>query len=116
LRALDEAGVTDQDIATVEVFGRLARGVRLSGAGPELKARAFYLRLDPRRLRPDYDLDQYRSTDAITTEDRFARALIEMRDKETDPRKQALFERALYYGLDAFRLREVTPAYEELGT
>jgi DNA repair exonuclease SbcCD nuclease subunit len=116
LRALDEAGVTEQDIATVEVFGRLARGVRLGGAGPELKARAFYLRLDPRRLRPDYDLDQYRSTDAITTEDRFARALIEMRDKETDPRKQALFERALYYGLDAFRLREVTPAYEELGT
>jgi len=114
-RALDDAGVREEDIVTVRLAGRVARGVRFTGPGPELRARAFYLRFDLRRLRPDYDFDVYRAGGADTTEERFARALLEQHERESDPAQRALIESALYYGLDAFRLREVVPAYEELG-
>ncbi|MEK7329692.1 MAG: hypothetical protein AAB113_02715, partial [Candidatus Eisenbacteria bacterium] len=83
--------------------------------GPDLPARAFHLRLDLRRLRPDYDLDAYRAGDPSTTEERFASALLAQREQESDSLQRAVIESALYYGLDAFRLREVVPAYEELG-
>ena len=114
-KALDDAGVRDEDIVTVRLAGRIARGVRFSGPGPELRARAFHMRLDLRGLRPDYDLDSYRRAEPATTEERFARALLDQRDREADPEQRAVIESALYYGLDAFRLREVVPAYEELG-
>ena len=114
-RALDDAGVREQDIVTVRLAGRVALGVRFAAPGPELRTRAYYLRFDLRRLRPDYDLDAYRTGGAGTTEERFARALLEQREREADPAQRAVIESALYYGLDAFRLREVVPAYEELG-
>jgi len=114
-KALDDAGVSERDIATVRLSGRLARGVRLAGPGADLRARAFHLGFDLRRLRPDYDLDAYRAKEPGTTEERFARTLVERRDQESDPLQRALIESALYYGLDAFQLREVAPAYEELG-
>jgi hypothetical protein len=115
LRAMGDAGVRDEDIVTIRLAGRVARGVRFAAPGPELRARAFHLRFDLKRLRPDYDLDAYRVGDAGTTEERFARTLLERLAGETDPAQRAVIESALYYGLDAFRLREVVPAYEELG-
>ncbi|MGH7730048.1 MAG: metallophosphoesterase family protein [Candidatus Eiseniibacteriota bacterium] len=114
-RALDDAGVRAEDIVTVRMAGRVARGVRFAAPGAELLGRAFYLRFDVRRLRPDYDLEVYRVGGAGTTEERFARVLLEQREQESDPERRALIESALYYGLDAFKLREVVPAYEELG-
>jgi hypothetical protein len=114
--ALDLSGVKTDDLAIVRLRGRLQKGVRHSGAGAELLQRAFYLRLDLRNVRPDYDLDSYRKSDPTTTEERFAKALIERLDAEKNPRERAILESALYYGLDAFRLREVVPAYEEFGT
>jgi len=115
-QALERAGATADDIVTVRLTGRLAKGVRLSQASAEVQARAWHLRLDWRRVRPDYDLDAYRGGEARTTEERFAQALLSQIETETDPQLRALSESALYYGLDAFRLGEVVPAYEELGT
>ena len=115
LRALADAGVTDQDLATVRLTGRIARGVRWSGLAPDLRRRAFHLRLDLRGLRPDYDVATMRAGDGATSEERFARELIRQLDQERDPMHRALIESALYYGLDAFRMHEVVPAYEELG-
>jgi DNA repair exonuclease SbcCD nuclease subunit len=115
LRALDQAGAGDADFVVVRLAGRLARGVRYTAPGPELRPRAFHLRLDPRALRPDYDIAALRALEPVTTEDRFARALLERLDSETDPSRRADLESALFYGLDAFRLHEVVPAYEELG-
>jgi DNA repair exonuclease SbcCD nuclease subunit len=114
-RALDDADVREADIVTVRLSGRVALGVRFSAPGPDLRARAFHMRFDLRRLRPDYDLDAYRDGEGGTTEEKFARALLEQLEGETDPARRAVIESALYYGLDAFRLREVVPAYEELG-
>ena len=113
-KILEDAGVTAQDIVTVRLTGRLARGVRYAAAPPELAARAFHLRLDRRALRPDHDVEALAASEATTTEEKFARALLEERDREQDPIQRALIESALYYGLDAFRLREVVPAWEEL--
>ncbi len=113
-KALDDARVTDEDIVSVRLTGRFARGVRYSAAGPELRTQAFHLRLDLRDLRPDYDLDAFRDREPGTTEERFARTLLEQRDRESDPVQRAVIESALYYGLDAFRLREVVPAYEDV--
>ena len=115
-QALIAAGVTDKDIATVRLQGRWVKGVRYQGPGNELRQRAFHLRLDLRAVRPDYDLDGYRREDPRTTEERFARALLERLDREADPSERAVIESALYYGLDAFRLREVVPAYEDFGS
>jgi DNA repair protein SbcD/Mre11 len=114
LRALDQAGASDADILVVRLAGRLLRGVRYTAPGPELRPRAFHVRLDARAVRPDYDLAAVRTADAVTTEDRFAQALLERIDAETDPARRADLEAALFYGLDAFRLHEVVPAYEEL--
>lgn len=116
LRALDQVGAGDPDILVVRLTGRMLRGVRYAAPGPELRPRAFHVRLDARAVRPDYDLAPLRTGDAVTTEDRFARALLERMDAETDPARRADLEAALFYGLDAFRLHEVVPAYEELGS
>jgi len=115
-RALDEAGVADRDIVIARLAGRLVKGVRYGGPGTELRARAFYVKPDLRGVRPDYDLEAYRRNDPTTTEERFAKALLERIANEPDAAEKALLERALFYGLDAFRLREVVPAYEDLGT
>lgn len=113
-KTLDDAGVGEPDIVTMRLTGRLAKGVRLAGVSDELGSRVYHLRLDPRKVRPDYDLDAYRRQEPATTEERFARTLLEQLDSESDPVQRALIESALYYGLDAFRLKEVTPAYEQL--
>ena len=115
LQALERAGATPDDIVTVRLTGRLAKGVRMAQASAEVQARAWHLRLDWRRVRPDYDLDAYRNGEARTTEERFAQALLKEIEREQDPQTRALSEAALYYGLDAFRLGEVVPAYDELG-
>lgn len=114
LKVMDQAGATEQDFVTVRLAGRLAHGVRYGGAGPDLRARAFHVRLDRTRVRPEYDLEALRGGDDATTESRFVRALLEQHDAEKDPEARALIESALYYGLDALKLGEVAPAYEEL--
>ncbi len=114
LTALDEARATVDDIATARLTGRLTRGVRYGAAGPDLGKRVFHLKLDTRRLRPDYNLEAYRSESSTTTEARFVQTLLERLDHERDPESRRNLERALYYGLDAFRLREVSPAWEEI--
>ena len=43
------------DIVTVRLRGRLAKGVRYSAPGAELRARAFYVRVNLSAVRPDYE-------------------------------------------------------------
>ena len=114
LDALQAAGVTGRDIARVKLTGRIVRGVRYVAASSDVAANVFALRLDLRELRPDYDLEGIRAREATTTEDRFAHALLAELDAEADTTRRARILSALYYGLDAFRLREVTPAWEAM--
>jgi hypothetical protein len=102
------------DLAAVQLTGRLGPGVRWNGAGTELRDRVFHLRADASALRPDHDLDAYRASGGRTTEERFAVELLGQLDAETDPGKRVVIERALHYGLDAFRLREVSPVSDEV--
>jgi DNA repair exonuclease SbcCD nuclease subunit len=115
LEAMSARGIAGGDLVGVRLAGRLTRGVRYAGPGPDLATRAFELRVDARALRPDYDLDGLRAREPSSTEDRFVHALLERLDAETDPERRALIASALYYGLDAFRLKDVAPAYEEMG-
>jgi hypothetical protein len=114
IKALDLAGAGEMDFAAVRLAGRLGPGVRWSGPGAELRARVFHARTDASAVRPDHDLAAYRASGGLTTEERFALELITRLDAETDPGKRAVIEQALHYGLDAFRLREVTPAFDEV--
>lgn len=114
-KACDGAGVKDADIAMVRLQGRIATGVRYSGPGQDLRSRAFHIRLDLKGVRPDYDLEAFMMRGPRTTEERFACALLEQLVSEKDPEQRAVLYSAIYYGLDAFRLREVVPAYEEMG-
>ncbi len=113
-RSLDVAGAGEMDFAHVTLTGRLPAGVRWTGPGSELRARAFHLRWDASALKPDYELSRYREGDGKTTEERFARELLAQIDAAEDPAARADLERALYHGLDAFKLREVSPAWEEV--
>jgi hypothetical protein len=115
VKALDLAGAGELDLATVRLSGRLGPGVRWAGPGSDLRARAFHLRFETAGLRPDYDLASYRSRDPRTTEERFVRELLAQIDAESDPARRATLERALYHGLDAFKLREVSPVWDEVG-
>ncbi len=114
-KACDQAGVGESDLATVRLKGRLVNGVRYSGPSSELRSRLFFLRVDLRGVRPDYDLEAYMMRGPRTTEERFACALLEKLVEEKEPARRALLESAIYYGLDAFRLRQVVPSYEEMG-
>jgi exonuclease SbcD len=113
-RALDQAGVGEDDLATLRISGRIGRGVRYAAPGAELRGRAWHLRLRLEGLRPDHDLEALRAGTSDTTEERFARRLLERIDATADPAERGRLERALAYGLDAFRLGEVVPAYEEI--
>ncbi len=114
LKALDLAGAGELDLATVRLSGRLGPGVRWTAPGHDLRDRAFYLRFDTTGVRPDYDLGSYRARDPKTTEERFARELLGQIDAESDPARKAVLERALFHGLDAFKLREVAPVWDEV--
>jgi hypothetical protein len=112
--ALDEARANRHDMVNIRLKGRLVRGVRYSAPGADIEARTFFARIDMSAVRPDYDLDAYREGEPTTTEERFARALLEQLDQAKGVDERAAIESALYYGLDAFRLREVVPAYEDI--
>ncbi len=114
MKALDVAGASDQDFATARLAGRLPAGVRWSAPGAELRGRVFHMRADTTGVRPDYDLAAYREGEGRTTEERFARELLAQLDAATDPEARATLERALQYGLDAFKLREVAPVADEV--
>jgi hypothetical protein len=114
MKALDLEGAGDQDLVSVRLLGRLAPGVRWTGPGTDLRAHVFHLRADSSEVRPDYNLASYRGSEGRTTEERFARDLVAQIDLETDPERRRVLERALNYGLDAFRLREVAPAFDEV--
>jgi DNA repair protein SbcD/Mre11 len=115
-RALGDAGVGADDLVTLRLTGRLARGARFAAPSAALEAQAFFIRVDRRAARPDHDLDGYRARPPSTTEERFAHTLLERLEHAVDPEERRVVECALYYGLDAFRLREVVPAYEDLDT
>jgi DNA repair exonuclease SbcCD nuclease subunit len=110
-KALDDAGVSAEDLVCVQLTGRLAKDVRYQPA-PRLKERVFHLEVNAKQMRRDYDVESVRGREPTTTEDRFVRALLERMDNEPDPARKAAIERALYYGLDAFTLGEVVPAHE----
>jgi DNA repair exonuclease SbcCD nuclease subunit len=114
IEAFEAAGVTARDIARVRLTGRIVHGVRYEAAGPEVGRHVFSLKLDLRELRPDYDLEGIRAREPTTTEDRFVQALMEDLDVEHDDAQRARILSALYYGLDALRLRDVAPAWEAL--
>ncbi len=114
LHAFAAAGVGEQDFTKLNMIGRLSPGVRWTAPGADVFARAFHVRWDRGAVRPDYDLDQLRSGEGRTTEERFALELLTQMDGETDSEQRLALERALYYGLDAFRVREVLPQWEEV--
>ena len=114
LHAFAAAGVGEHDFTKLTMIGRLSPGVRWSSPGADVFARAFHVRWDRGQVRPDYDLEQLRKSEGRSTEERFALDLLAQIDGETDPDQRVALERALYYGLDAFRLREVVPQWEEV--
>jgi len=114
LHAFAAAGVSEKDFTRLTLIGRLSPGVRWTSPGNDVFARAFHVKWDKGDVRPDYDLEALRSGEGRTTEERFARDLLARIDRETDADQRLALERALYYGLDAFRVREVVPQWEEV--
>jgi hypothetical protein len=114
LHALAAAGVSENDFTKLALIGRLLPGVRWTSPSPDVFAQAFHVRWDRGAVRPDHDLDALRKGEGRTTEERFAQDLLKQIDEESDPEQRLALERGLYYGLDAFRVREVIPQWEEV--
>jgi DNA repair exonuclease SbcCD nuclease subunit len=114
LAALQAVGASTQDLVKLVLSGRLPNGVQWNSPGPEVFAATFHTRWDRSQVRPDHDLEALRHSEGRTTEERFALEMLRRMDAETDPEGRLVLERALYYGLDAFRLREVHPQWEEV--
>jgi len=112
--AFAAAGVTENDFVQLTVAGRLMPGVRWTSPGNDVFGRAFHVRWDRGGVRPDHDLDALRKSDGRTTEERFAQDLLRQIESEHDLEQRLALKRALYYGLDAFRVREVQPLWEEV--
>lgn len=113
---IDDALETDlvgkNDLAIVTLTGRTRPGLDLTPKVEDAPSRCFWLKVDASGLRPDYDLSLYRTGEGRTTEERFARSLLEEIDREQDPERRRTLEAALYYGLDALKLGDVAPRYE----
>jgi hypothetical protein len=114
LHAYAAAGVTEADFVKLTVIGRLMPGVRWLAPGRDVFARSFNVRWDRGAVRPDHDLDALRKSEGRTTEERFALEMLRQIDTEADTDQRVALQRALYYGLDAFRVREVLPQWEEV--
>jgi hypothetical protein len=110
--ALDQASVRTRDLVLCRLIGRPHPGVEIVPSRESFAERAWFVHFDVTALRPDYDLDAYRTTEPRTTEQRFARSLIADIDVEINPERRAILEAALYYGLDALRQGQVAPRYE----
>jgi DNA repair exonuclease SbcCD nuclease subunit len=115
LDALSAALVNRDDLVCADLVGRVRPGVSVVPGSDEFKDHCFHLKLDAGGLRPDYDLELYRRSEGVTTEERFGKALLTEIDAETDPTRKRRLEAALYYGLDALRLGDVAPRYETMG-
>lgn len=112
--AFAAAGVSENDFVKLTVIGRLMPGVRWKSPSGEVFSRAFHVRWDRGAVRPDHDLEALRKSEGRTTEERFALDLLRQIDTEADGEQRVALQRALYYGLDAFRVREVLPQWEEV--
>jgi hypothetical protein len=112
--ALSAALVNQDDIVCADLVGRVRPGVAVVPRGDEFASQCFHVRIDATGLRPDYDLELYRRSEGVTTEERFGRSLLAEIDAEPDPAKKRQLEAALYYGLDALKLGDVAPRYETL--
>jgi DNA repair exonuclease SbcCD nuclease subunit len=110
--ALEQAGVRSKDLVSARLVGRPKPGVDVVPAQEVFADRVWFLHFDTLELRPDYDLDAYRTSELRTTEERFASALLREIDAETDPAQKTILEAALYYGLDALKTGAVAPRYE----
>jgi DNA repair exonuclease SbcCD nuclease subunit len=108
-----EAGIVGRDdLVVVRLTGRSRIGIDLEPAGAADPGHAFWVRVDASGVRPDYDLVAYRTGEGRTTEEKFARALLAEIEAASDPERKRTLEEALYYGLDALRLGDVSPRYD----
>lgn len=114
LAAMTAAGSTPHDLVRLVLTGRLESGVSWNSPGRDVFEASFHTRWDRGQVRPNHDLDALRRSEGRTTEERFALEMLRRMDAETDPEQRLTLERALYYGLDAFRIREVHPQWEEV--
>ena len=110
--ALETSIVGKDDLAIITLTGRTRPGVDLRTRTEDDTTRCFWLRIDASGLRPDYDLELYRRGEPRTTEERFARSLLDEIEETKDPERRRVLEAALFYGLDALRFGDVAPRYE----
>jgi len=112
LAALDRAEARPADLVVARYVGRPLPGIEAVPRAEDVGERVWFFLPDATALRPAYDLEAYRRGEPVTTEERFARSLLVEIEDEKDPETRAMLEAALYYGLDALRLRSVAPRYE----
>ena len=103
-----------EDMVKVSISGRVNPGVELDLADDFLKEDFFSIDFDFLNITPDYDIESLLTDSEAfpTTERKFIKNIRERIEAETDDEKKRILEKGLYYGLDALRLREVKPRYE----
>jgi len=113
--AVEAGGACGDDIVKINLTGRTKAGFEVKLPDDFLRGRFFSVDFDCEELTPDYDIEELCSEkgSTLTVERKFVQLLSERLKAETDPSEKKLLEHALYYGLDALRLKEVRPRYED---
>ncbi len=96
----------EHNLYRFELAGILERGVEPDTGSMEEKGGAFYIEVED-NTRPDYDLEAMAESRETGVRSRFVARILHRLEKETDPERKAVLERALYMGLDALDGRKV---------
>jgi exonuclease SbcD len=107
--AAAERGCRETDILAVTARGRVHKGTNTEPVQLHFESRYFHFKLFNRTL-PSYEVENY---DPRTVEGRFIEQMKSEMESAPNEEGRRLWERALYYGLDALIQGEVKPAYED---
>jgi DNA repair exonuclease SbcCD nuclease subunit len=107
--AISVQGCRPADIVALTLHGRVRKGASGASVEQSFQERFFHFKLFDRTL-PDYEIDNY---DRRTVQGRFIEEMKQDMESAESEESRQLFERALYYGLDALIQGEVKPSYED---
>jgi len=109
--SLKEAGVSDRDMALVELTGTYPGG-SMSFSEEFINGSCFQLTIDTASVRPEWNIDDLDDQQTLTTEGIFKARLRQMIEDAININNTAEVTRlqnVLFYGLDALHNRPITP-------
>ena len=113
--ALRNSGFSFDDIVKLNISGRIKPGLEPELPDDFLQDEFFSIDYNFCNFVPDYDIEALLDESNVfpITEKKFAQHLMRRLKEESNEERKKILKKALYYGLDALRLKEVKPHNED---